>query len=180
LFGATIEDLKIKDKFCFSVKPSSKNAKKKGDKKYVFAVAHQSDLTNWLNAIRKQTVLAPPPVDPNAVANPLAAPSDSRDSAATIDDDDEGDGTDSNGIALENLSKGGSKTSAGKPGEHEGYLEKKSPSLVKGWQKRYFRISKEGELTYYKTVSAYLHMFLSPVSILKGRKLTHMCCNFLD
>ena len=36
--------------------------------------------------------------------------------------------------------------------EMQGYLQKKSPVLMKGWQKRYFKILNTGEMVYYKTV----------------------------
>lgn len=35
--------------------------------------------------------------------------------------------------------------------EMQGYLQKKSPALMKGWQRRFFRIQPSGEMAYYKS-----------------------------
>ena len=36
----------------------------------------------------------------------------------------------------------------------EGYLMKKSPAMLKGWQKRYFKTNSDGDIAYYKSVSS--------------------------
>ncbi len=36
--------------------------------------------------------------------------------------------------------------------EMRGYLQKKSPALMKGWQKRFFVVQPNGEIAYYKSV----------------------------
>ena len=51
-------------------------------------------------------------------------------------------------VSLEHISF----SSEVKPVNKEGYLEKKSPSLFKGWQKRYFTL-RDGVITYYASVS---------------------------
>lgn len=35
-------------------------------------------------------------------------------------------------------------------GELSGYLQKKSPAMMKGWQKRYFRTESNGDISYFK------------------------------
>jgi hypothetical protein len=39
------------------------------------------------------------------------------------------------------------------PEQKCGYLTKKSPAMLVGWQKRYFMINAQGDIEYYKTVS---------------------------
>ncbi len=39
------------------------------------------------------------------------------------------------------------------PIEMSGYLMKKSPAMMKGWQKRYFKTLSNGDIAYFKSVS---------------------------
>jgi pyruvate/2-oxoglutarate dehydrogenase complex dihydrolipoamide acyltransferase (E2) component len=39
------------------------------------------------------------------------------------------------------------------PAEKEGYLMKKSPAMLVGWQKRFFLTNSNGDIEYYKSVS---------------------------
>lgn len=57
------------------------------------------------------------------------------------------------GSMLRTLSAGGLRVSESmKPTDMSGYMMKKSPALLKGWQKRYFRTMATGDIEYYKTV----------------------------
>ncbi len=38
------------------------------------------------------------------------------------------------------------------PAAKEGYLMKKSPNLMTGWQKRYFVLKEPGDISYYENV----------------------------
>lgn len=44
------------------------------------------------------------------------------------------------------------KKSEQAPAGKEGYLMKKSPNLMTGWQKRYFVLTAPGEINYYENV----------------------------
>lgn len=50
---------------------------------------------------------------------------------------------------------GAKPKAADAPPEKEGYLMKKSPAMLVGWQKRYFLTNANGDIEYYKTVSIY-------------------------
>lgn len=56
------------------------------------------------------------------------------------------------------------------PGELQGYLQKKSPRKLVGWQKRYFRLQSNGEIRYYASV-CFVAFFLPVVN-----DDHHVCC----
>ena len=71
-----------------------------------------------------------------------------RDSVSTLASEDLNKGS-----MLRTLSAGGLRVSESmKPTDMAGYMMKKSPALLKGWQKRYFRTMATGDVEYYKTV----------------------------
>jgi hypothetical protein len=80
------------------------------------------------------------------VNNPIREPSESGGSPSMCHDDD---GSASE-VQLSFLRKSSAKPP---PSGLEGYLFKKSPALMSGWQKRYFVLKDPGEIDYYETVS---------------------------
>jgi hypothetical protein len=79
------------------------------------------------------------------VNNPIREPSESGGSPSMCQDDD---GSASE-VQLSFLRKSSAKPP---PAGLEGYLFKKSPALMSGWQKRYFVLKDPGEIDYYETV----------------------------
>jgi hypothetical protein len=89
-------------------------------------------------------------VDPNAslmneAQNPLGAAA-SPDGKGAADEDDDPE----SGISLA-FKRNPKKEKV--PNSKEGYLMKKSPNIMTGWQKRFFVLKDPGDIFYYETVS---------------------------
>ena len=141
--NSKIRDFSLKDRsFCFEIIANS--AGKKGLKKYNFCVDKEEDRTKWLKALN------------------LAAKYKGL-ARKTLSDDEEGGSANPIHQEMERgdvtLSSNPS-ISSNMPEQKEGILKKKSPSLMTGWQKRFFVIVPPGEFVYYEKV-LYLNTFLS-------------------
>lgn len=148
LYNAKIRDFTLKDqKYCFEVVAA--NPGKKGMKKYTFAALTESDYNTWLQALRKCSNPADTmePTIPNPIHDVDIGIDASRSSStvATVIDEDK---TNSAPLTAMDFSLLSDKH---RPAEKRGYLLKKSPAMLKGWQKRYF-VMKDGEIVYYQTV----------------------------
>jgi hypothetical protein len=170
LNGAQIRDFSAKDqKFCIEVVASGR----KGVKKYSFSTDSEGSRKRWLTALLKAAKTAetkPPAATADSagedtvmspIANRAKASSGSASPASPRpkDDDDDDISVSSSGstgsaqpssIAL-NFLKG--KAEPPPPPEKRGYLMKKSPRFMSGWQKRYFVLKHPGEIHYYDNVS---------------------------
>jgi hypothetical protein len=158
---------------------------KKGIKKYSFSTDSEGSRKRWLTALQKaakaaETRLPSTTADPareDAVMSPIASRAKAAKGGAAsptasssprqkdVDDDDNasvsssgsGVSTQSSSISLNFLGK--SKEEPKAPPEKRGYLMKKSPNFMSGWQKRYFVLRHPGELAYYDNVSLSLSSF---------------------
>ena len=88
---------------------------------------------------KNEPMVAP---DPDGIDNPLREPSESGTSPSLSDFGD-----------MQMSSIGRKASGRQPPSGMEGYLLKKSPALLSGWQKRYFVIQDPGEINYYMSVS---------------------------
>jgi len=175
LLNATIRDYEQKAKFNVEITPAPLPAHKKNkskEKKYVFQFENEFEQLKWLKVLERGSK----PLQSlnishhSSSGNPMHSGSKgaSNASSSVLDDDDDNMSPDSIGrdsvssLASEDLSKGSMirTLSAGglrvsesmKPTDMSGYMMKKSPALLKGWQKRYFRTMATGDVEYYKTV----------------------------
>jgi hypothetical protein len=87
------------------------------------------------------------------VNNPIRDPSESGGSPSMCSED-----SPSSEVQLSFMRKSSAKPP---PSGLEGYLFKKSPALMSGWQKRYFVLRDPGEIDYYETVAS-LSVLSSP------------------
>lgn len=164
--NATIKEVDLKGKFCIEITPAAGGKKKNKDKLYVFQVEKEHDRERWVACLRKAAAYRTPvPLelgDGTGAAgtgngdvahhdNPLHSDSGSpRSKSQSMDADDDEDG---NISSFRTMSSSSFRMTNMIPTEKEGYLMKKSPALMKGWQKRYFVTNKEtGDIDYYKTV----------------------------
>lgn len=161
LINASITPVSAKDKkWCFEL--SAATPGKKGNKKYVFSVEKEGDRDRWVEAIKRASVvrnLNPTAGSEDDSSNPIHPAannnlqrSDSECSDASRVSDATG-GQASATVPLVRKAFNGQKY---KLTEMKGYLQKKSPALMKGWQKRYFQMQPNGEISYYKSVCCVL------------------------
>eukprot|EP00597_Dinobryon_sp_UTEXLB2267_P001193 CAMPEP_0170074212 /NCGR_PEP_ID=MMETSP0019_2-20121128/11536_1 /TAXON_ID=98059 /ORGANISM="Dinobryon sp., Strain UTEXLB2267" /LENGTH=314 /DNA_ID=CAMNT_0010284329 /DNA_START=255 /DNA_END=1199 /DNA_ORIENTATION=+ len=128
LLNATLREFTQKDKQCVEI--SAAVAGKKGMKKYVFAFDKDSDKSRWMEALKKAS--QPPSMDgtvngSNPLLNNEALPRGSiSQSFAEL-----------SSISLDK--------------QMSGYLLKKSPNKMIGWQKRFFKMLPNGDIAYFKT-----------------------------
>lgn len=136
----------------------------------MFLIEKEHDQPRWLEALKRASTRrqgmsmeigeGDAPVDAGVVshANPLHSdapnsPHGSPRSAAhstTSDGDEDEDATVS---TIRTMSSASFRMSNAVASDKEGYLLKKSPALMKGWQKRYFVTnSATGDIDYYKNV----------------------------
>ena len=125
LSSAKIRDFSLKDReFCFEI--VSNSGGKKGLKKYNFCVDKDFERTKWLQALNAATKYVPNELrGSDAVSNPL------------------------NYVEMERGDVQLAPRITETPAIKEGKLKKKSPSLMVGWQTRYFILRAPGELIYY-------------------------------
>jgi hypothetical protein len=147
--------MNIKDKFCFEVATAQPG--KKGNKKYVFGTDKEHERDLWVERLTKLSTgefnapqfsqAAPSLSTDGSVGSPLhaAVAAAAMNGEPTLSTDGGG------GIMLQNLSM--SSRASVIPQELSGYLQKKSPAMMKGWQKRYFKTLSDGDINYYKSVS---------------------------
>ena len=126
MIGSKIREFTLKDqKYCIEI--ISAGGGKKSSKKYSFACSSAENRTKWMTQFRKATNHVPRMLN-GGNANDIVSPVHA------------GRGGDDGGLF-------------GAPPEKRGHLMKKSPSLFKGYQKRYFVICEPGDMRYYETVS---------------------------
>lgn len=143
---------------------------KKGNKKYVFGTDKEHERDAWVEKLTKAAAnawnLPPPPpsalnnsVDASGLSssmNPLQI-SEAMKSGGDGDEDDEVQPSTisgQDGIALTSVRPTSESRLSTVPQELCGYLQKKSPAIMKGWQKRYFKTLPSGDINYYKSVRA--------------------------
>jgi len=159
IINAVINPITVKGKNCFEVTASIPG--KKGNKKYVFSADKEHERDNWVEVLKKASkpvFLAPVGEDglPADSTNPLHNNGTAATGATT------GTGSadeDSSSPAASSLLERATSTATVTPTELAGYLQKKSPAVMKGWQKRYFRTLENGDIVYHKTVNP-LHFAL--------------------
>jgi hypothetical protein len=141
--NATINTVNIKGKHCFEVTAAVPG--KKGNKKYVFATEKEHERDNWVEVLKRLSV--PSRLigdDVNPIHANAGAPAGAGLASASQDDDD--------GTAGGSTSEKTTSIATVTPTELSGYLLKKSPSVMKGWQKRYFKTQENGDIVYHKNV----------------------------
>lgn len=179
LFNATVKEMDVKGKFCFEITPAPNGYGKKGkskDKSYIFQVEKEHDRERWIEAIRKAAVhRANQTMEMGAEGEAGAGPGNNnplheqgggppRKESMASEGDDEEEGGSGGGSGVRDMSSSMFRMSHMTPTDKEGYLLKKSPALLKGWQKRYFKTnSSTGDIDYYKSVriSSQSHMGFS-------------------
>eukprot|EP00981_Chlorochromonas_danica_P005526 scaffold1127_cov186-Ochromonas_danica.AAC.6 len=148
--GATITPTKIKDKYCFEVASQGAQGGKKANKKYVFGTEKEHERDEWVIALRRaarEAVQPPTNLAQGETGNPLAPPG-----AQTPPPPPGANGAgEDDGLEMSpQLSR---QSSFAQPSaEMKGYLLKKSPNMMKGWQKRYFVTQSNGDMQYFKSV----------------------------
>lgn len=173
LLNATIKETDIKGKFCFEIIPAAGGvAKKKNNKEksYIFQVEKEHERERWVESLRKATAYrSPRPMemgDENASSSVTTASAsgevaqhsnpmhrETRGQSVTSDGEEEGENE--NVEAFRSMSSSSFRMTNMIPTEREGYMMKKSPALLKGWQKRYFVTNAgTGDIDYYKSVSS--------------------------
>lgn len=146
--GATITPTKIKDKYCFEVASQGAQGGKKANKKYVFGTEREHERDEWVIALRRaarEAVQPPTNLGQSAeTGNPLAPPGAQTPPAGNAAGEDDG---------VEMSAQLSRQSSFAQPSaEMKGYLMKKSPNMMKGWQKRYFVTQSNGDMQYFKSV----------------------------
>lgn len=146
--GAKIREFTSKEKkYCFEIVAQGR----KGLKKYSFVCETSGERKTWmdqLNRVSKAGSMAmrlDGDLPEDDVNNPIREPSESGGSPSIYSEDD-AVGSD---VQLSFMRKTSSKPP---PNGLEGYLFKKSPALMTGWQKRFFVLKDPGEINYYETV----------------------------
>ncbi len=121
----------------------------------------EADRDKWVEAIKRASVprnLNPTPgseddgtnpIHPQPVATNNLQRTDSESSETSRTSDAANAGQMGASTPLVRKAFNGQKY---KLSEMRGYLQKKSPALMKGWQKRYFVVQNNGEIAYYKSV----------------------------
>lgn len=143
--GAVITPVLLKDKYAFEI---SSSGGKKGGKKYVFAADKEHERDRWVEALRKAAadqLLVPVIAIAPGTSNPMQQmPADSGSAAAAQGQEDE----DGEEVAVDAAP---ARPSLVASADLKGYLFKKSPNMMKGWQKRYFITQANGDLHYFKS-----------------------------
>jgi len=106
------------------------------------------------------------PISRQPFATSTTSASDEEDTNTTNNDDEEGqeelpeqviqthvarEGVVSGRVYRKSVVVGAKPKAADAPPEKEGYLMKKSPAMLVGWQKRFFLTNANGDIEYYKT-----------------------------
>jgi hypothetical protein len=158
---ATIKEMDLKGKSCFEIIPAAgAGTKKKNNKEksYIFQVENEHARERWIEALRRASAYRPPmPMELGDDAgaaqnhnNPMHENDSSRAQSTASENDEDEDGASS---GVRPMSSSSFRMTNMIPTEREGYMMKKSPALMKGWQKRYFVTNKNtGDIDYYKTV----------------------------
>ena len=121
---------------------------KKGHKKYVFAAENEYERDQWVEQLKKNSKLQLAIIT-GEEESPMHA-------SGKLNNDDDEDGPDQN-VFDEDSSRSMSSSMRPSivPTEMSGYLMKKSPAMMKGWQKRYFKTLDNGDIMYFKSVNTY-------------------------
>lgn len=127
-------------RYCFEILASTK----KGTKKYGFCVDSDISRRKWLSQLKKASSNAPPPV-----TAPEGATTGNPMSPTPVPDEYDPENDPEAGFSSAFSRKNKSEQA---PRGKEGYLMKKSPNLLSGWQKRYFSLRAPGEIFYYENV----------------------------
>lgn len=144
IINAKVQPIQVKDRHCFEI--TAAVAGKKGHKKYVFAAENQYERDQWVEQLKKNSTLQIAILN-GEEENPLHA------AKVNNGDDDEEGGSAANFEEDNGRNMSQSVRSSVVPIEMSGYLMKKSPAMMKGWQKRYFKTLENGDIAYYKSVS---------------------------
>lgn len=158
IVNATLNPLKVKEKYCFEL--SAAVPGKKGNKKYVFAAENEFDRDKWVEALKKLSVpqrnLEGDDINPlvaNANQTPVYAKDDDEEDGGAADPSQPEEAANSAAPSRTQSNSSMSMRSSVIPLEMSGYLQKKSPAMMKGWQKRYFKTLSNGDIAYFKDVS---------------------------
>jgi len=137
LTGATVKDITIKGMpFCFELSASTS---KKGSKKYVFSTVDDNEKKKFMNAITTGAAIT---------SIKLNIGLDNGASTSPIHDNKSPPSSNKGSIEMKEMGKDENIIIKPKmPIQKTGYLEKKSPSMFKGFQRRHFRIV-DKELVY--------------------------------
>jgi hypothetical protein len=152
--NATINPIKVKDRFCFEVTASGpvKGGGKKANKKYVFACEKEFERDKWVELLKRNSI--PPSqrqIDADGNEIVVSGHATSVEGTSPLHstargDDDEGDENSATEGSQSNLTQSMIVNTS-----LCGYLQKKSPAVMKGWQKRYFRTEANGDISYFKS-----------------------------
>lgn len=143
VIGATIRPITVKDKYCFEL--STAQPGKKGNKKYVFAGENEYDRDRWVEKLKNAATGALLQATHPESNNPLQTSNHMSSSGGGDDDDDVPDHSPAM-QTINSFDRGSVMAS-----ELSGYLMKKSPAVMKGWQKRFFKTLPNGDIIYYKS-----------------------------
>ena len=147
--NAVINPIKVKDRFCFEVTANGPaKGGKKANKKYVFACDKEYDRDKWVELLKRNSIPSTQrqlDADGNEIIQPPAAGGSNpiHETAASNEED---------GNEYSEADEGNSYSQSMSVNTGLcGYLMKKSPAVMKGWQKRYFRTEPSGDITYFKS-----------------------------
>lgn len=146
--NAVINPVKVKDRFCFEVTANGPaKGGKKANKKYVFACEKEYDRDKWVELLKRNSIpstLRQLDADGNEIILPPSAGGSNpiHDSAASNENGNEESEADETSVRSQSMSVNTGLC---------GYLMKKSPAVMKGWQKRYFRTEPNGDISYFKS-----------------------------
>lgn len=164
LIGATVRPFELKDrKYCIEVVANTTG--KKGQKKYSFSVEREYDRKRWLEALAR-AAKAPSGDNPLHGAEGGGVAGSGASAGGFVASGKESTNTGSGGglgAAASGLAMSASSITGGrsfstdkpKPSARRGYLKKKSPSLMQGYQKRWFILQEPGQLVYFSTEEAH-------------------------
>ena len=150
IINATVNPVQVKEKNCFEI--TAVVSGKKGNKKYVFAAENEYERDQWVLQLKKNSKLQIAILN-GEEENPLHT----KGSVSNNDDDEDGSAAQfeegqSHSSSSNNEANMTTRSSA-LPIEMSGYLMKKSPAMMKGWQKRYVKTLSNGDIAYFKSVS---------------------------
>lgn len=147
--NAVINPIKVKDRFCFEVTANGPaKGGKKANKKYVFACDKEYDRDKWVELLKRNSIPSTQrqlDADGNEIIQPPATGGSNpiHETAASNEED---------GNECSEADEGNSYSQSMSVNTGLcGYLMKKSPAVMKGWQKRYFRTEPSGDITYFKS-----------------------------
>mmetsp|Transcript_2095 Transcript_2095/g.3263 ORF Transcript_2095/g.3263 Transcript_2095/m.3263 type:complete len:393 (+) Transcript_2095:193-1371(+) len=161
--GSKVREFSSKDKkYCFEIVAQGR----KGLKKYSFLCETAGDRKRWVDQLKrvsKAGAMAIHLEGDDDVNNPMREASESGSPGMDDDTASTASGGSMGDMQLSYLRKSSLRNP---PNGMEGFLMKKSPALLTGWQKRYFVIQDPGEVNYYLSREDYLNGHLPKGTIL--------------